>query len=412
MICRVPHAAAENHASTEREVLNRRPVLLAVATATATVLPAFLTGGLAVQVRGELDFGAAALGLAVAAFFACSSVASAVMGRVVERIGPHRGMRLAAFGSATSLFGVALLTRSWTDLVGCLVLGGLANAVSHPATHLSLAQEVPAGRQGLSFGIKQAAIPASTLLAGLAVPTVALTFGWRWAFAGGAALALAVAFLVPTGTPKGVVRRPRETREKDARAAPLFLLALGIGLGSTAATPLGAFLVESSVAVGLRIESAGLLLASGSAASILVRVAFGRLADEMRGGRLLLVAAMLAAGVAGFTMLATGEVALLLPGALLAFAAGWGWPGLFNFAVVKASPGAPAAATGITQTGASGGAAVGPLVFGLVAETTSYEVAWLVCGAFAFGALVTILVGRRMILRDRRPVSGEGPSYG
>ena len=412
MICRVPHAAAENHASTEREGLNRRPVLLAVAVATATVLPAFLTGGLAVQVRGELDFGAAALGLAVAAFFAGSSVTSAVMGRVVELIGSHRGMRLAALGSATSLLGVALLARSWTGLVGCLVLGGLANAVSHPATHLSLAREVSAGRQGLSFGIKQAAIPTSTLLAGLAASTVALTFGWRWAFVGGAVLALAVACLVPAGTSKVVVRQHRETREKDARAAPLFLLALGIGLGSTAATPLGAFLVESSVAAGLRIESAGLLLASGSAASILARVAFGRFADEMKGGRLLLVAAMLATGVAGFAMLATGEVALLLPGALLAFAAGWGWPGLFNFAVVKTSPGAPAAATGITQTGASGGAAVGPLVFGLVAETTSYEVAWLVCGAFALGALAAILVGRCMILRDRRPVPEEGPSYG
>jgi hypothetical protein len=42
--------------------LNRRSILLAVAVATAGVLPAFLTGGLAVQMRGELGFGAAALG--------------------------------------------------------------------------------------------------------------------------------------------------------------------------------------------------------------------------------------------------------------------------------------------------------------------------------------------------------------
>jgi len=67
-----------------------------------------------------------------------------------------------------------------------------------------------------------------------------------------------------------------------------------------------------------------------------------------------------------------------------------------------AAAGAPAAATGITQTGASGGAAVGPLVFGLVAEAASYNVAWLVCGAFAVGALAAIVAGRRMIVRDRR----------
>src|SRR5918997_4221737 len=123
MIIRVPHFAAENRVPTEREALNRRPVLLAVAVATAGVLPAFLTGGLAVQVRGELGFGAAALGLAVAAFFACSSLASAVMGRVVERIGGHRGMRLPPAGSAASLIGIALLATSWAGLVACLVLG-------------------------------------------------------------------------------------------------------------------------------------------------------------------------------------------------------------------------------------------------------------------------------------------------
>ncbi|HEX2184292.1 MAG TPA: MFS transporter, partial [Chloroflexota bacterium] len=198
-------------------------------------------------------------------------------------------------------------------------------------------------------------------------------------------------------------RRRERTREKDARVAPLLLLALGIGLGSTAATPLGAFIVESSVAAGLRVETAGLLLALGSAVNIVVRVLFGHLADGMSGGRLRLVAAMLGIGVAGFALLATGESGLIVPGALLAFGAGWGWPGLFNFAVVKTSPGAPAAATGITQTGASGGAALGPLVFGLVAEVTSYDVAWLGSGAMALVALVAILAGRRMLLRDRRP---------
>jgi MFS family permease len=391
----------------EAENLNYRPVILAVAVATAGVLPAFLTGGLAVHLRGELDFGAGALGLAVAAFFATSSLASAIMGSLVERIGSHLGMRLAAVGSATSLLGVSLFAGSLEGLVACLVLGGLANAVAHPATHLSLAREVPAGRQGFSFGIKQAAIPAATLLAGLAVPGIAITFGWRWAFAGGAALALAVALFVPAGTARAP-RRPEQAREKDVRTASLVLLALGVGLGSTAATPLGAFVVESAVAAGMRVGTAGLLLALGSAFGIAVRVAFGRLADGMTGGRLRLVAAMLGFGVVGFVLLATGMSSLLVLGTLLAFGAGWGWPGLFNFAVVLTNPRAPAAATGITQTGASGGAALGPLVFGLVVEASSYGVAWLVCGAIALAALAAVLVGRRMVLHDRAVIPAAG----
>jgi MFS family permease len=152
MITRMPRSAAVNDASNEHEGLDRRPVVLAVAVATAGVLPAFLTDGLTVQVREELGFGAATLGLVVAAFFAFSSLASTVIGRVVERIGAHRGMRLAAVGSATtSLLGITLFAGSWAGRVVCLVLGSLANAVSHPATNLSLVREVPAGRKGLSF---------------------------------------------------------------------------------------------------------------------------------------------------------------------------------------------------------------------------------------------------------------------
>jgi len=384
----------------EEKALDYRPVLLAVAVATAGVLPAFLTGGLAVQIRAEMGFGSAALGLAVALFFVSSSTASVVMGRFVERIGAHRGMRLAVFGSAATLLCVALLAGSWTGLVVCLVFGGLSNAVAHPATHLSLAREVPPGRQGYSFGIKQAAIPSATLLAGLAVPGIALTFGWRWAFAGGALLALGVALLVPKER-VGDVEKVAEARSSDAPMGPLVLLAVGIGLGSAAATPLGAFVVESSVATGLGVGTAGLLLALGSAASIVVRVLFGRLADGMGGGRLMLVGGMLGAGVAGFVMLATGSPAFVVPGVLLAFAAGWGWPGLFNFAVVRTNPGAPAAATGVTQTGASGGAAVGPILFGLVVEAAGYGTAWLLSGALALAAAVTILFGRRMVLRGR-----------
>jgi MFS family permease len=384
--------------------LSYRPVLLAVAVATAGILPPFLTGGLAVQIRAELGFGAGALGLLVAVFFAASALFSVVSGRVVERIGSSRGMRLSALTGACSMVAVATLAGSWWGLAACLVFGGLGNAVSHPSTHLLLAREVSPDRQGLAFGIKQAAIPTATLLAGLAVPTLAVTAGWRWAFAVGAVLALVVALLVPGRGEDGYghgIRRVAEARAGDAPLAALALLALGIGLGSVAANPLGVFLVGSAVDAGIGVGSAGLLLALGGAVSIAVRVVFGRLADGMGGGRLLLVAGMLVVGTAGFALLASGAAPFMVVGVVLAFGAGWGWPGLFNFAIVKSNPKAPAAATGITQTGASGGAALGPLAFGLVVEASSYGVAWISSGAVALLAAAAILAGRRMLLRAR-----------
>ncbi|MBA2691783.1 MAG: MFS transporter [Rubrobacter sp.] len=385
--------------------MNLRPVVIAVSVATAGVLPAFLTGGLAVQIKDELGFGTANLGIAVAVFFASAALASVVMGRFVERIGSHTGMRLAAAASALSLLSVALFARSWMALVLCLVVGGLANAMAHPSANLSIAREVPSDRQGFSFGIKQASIPAATLLAGLAVPFVAATLGWRWAFVGGAVLALGISLSV-RGEDHAPAPKPKGERGGDARYRALAVLALGIGLGSTAATPLGAFIVGSSVESGIRVETAGLLLAAGSAFSIVVRIVFGYLADGMSGGRLRLVAGMLAVGILGFVLLSTGAPWAIVAGTLLAFGAGWGWPGLFNFAVVHSNPAAPAAATGITQTGASSGAAVGPLVFGVVVEATSYGTAWMVCGGISLAAIAAILIGRWMLLRDRAAMAG------
>ncbi|PLS82756.1 MAG: MFS transporter [Actinobacteria bacterium] len=394
-------------ASSERpEKLNLRPILLAVSVATVGVLPSFLTGGLAVQIRGEIGFGAGALGLAVAVFFVVSSLSSAFAGRVVERIGSHTAMRASSLVGVLSLLAVAVFAGSWWGLVACLVLGGMGNAIAQPATNLMLAREVPGGRQGLAFGVKQAAIPVATLLAGLAVPVLAVTVGWRWAFAGGALLALLISLLVPREYDGESASRVKESRAGDAPLAALILLAVGIGLGSTAATPLGAFVVESAASTGVDVGVAGLLLALGSGVGIAVRVVAGHLADGMTGGRLRLVAGMLAVGTAGFAMLASGSPGLLVVGVVLAFGAGWGWPGLFNFAIVKSNPKAPAAATGITQTGASGGAALGPLLFGYTVEATSFGTAWLAAGIVSLLAAAAILAGRRMLVRAREePVS-------
>jgi predicted MFS family arabinose efflux permease len=376
----------------------RQTVFWAIAVATCGVLPPFLTGGLAVQMRAELGFGAAALGIAVSLFFTTQAFASAPCGRIVERLGPRRGMQAAALGSAASLLCIALFASSWNGLIGFLVLGGLANAVAQVAANLALARGVRVERQGLAFGMKQAAIPAATLLSGLAVPLVGTTVGWRWAFIGCALGALAIACMMPKTT-ESQVRHHTSERGGDMRPAPLILLAVGIGLGSAAAVPLGTFIVESGVAAGLRVEFAGLLLAAGGGVGIAVRLALGWLADRRPAGHLGIVAVMLVAGTVGFVLLATGAGWLFALGTLLAFGAGWGWHGLFNFAVVKYNPNAPAAATGITQTGAAAGSATGPFLFGLILESTSYGTAWLSAGAAALFAVAAILAGRWLLIR-------------
>ena len=182
----------------------------------------------------------------------------------------------------------------------------------------------------------------------------------------------------------------------------LLVMTAGFTLGSAAAVPLGSFLVESAVAVGVGPGRAGLLLAACSAVGIAVRLGTGWWADRRGRGTLQIVASLLALGTIGFVLLAlAGSGAVLALGALLALAGGWSWPGLFNFAVVNENRSRPAEATGVTQTGASAGSAIGPLAFGLVVQESSFAVAWSVSAVLAACAALAALAGRRLVLRDR-----------
>jgi MFS family permease len=70
-------------------------------------------------------------------------------------------------------------------------------------------------------------------------------------------------------------------------------------------------------------------------------------------------------------------------------------------AVSRSNPGAPGAAMGVVTLGGLGGAVVGPLVFGTIAEHAAFGLAWLVMTGFAAGAVAMVLVSRRRILMAR-----------
>lgn len=373
----------------------RRVLAAVIGVTTAGVLPVFLFGGLAVQIRADLGLSTSSQGLATFGYFAVSALSSALSGRLTERFGHARSMRAAAALGAASALCLAL-AHAFGLLVAALALGGLSNALAQPAANALVVRAVAARRQGLALGVKQAAIPMATLLAGLAVPSIALTVGWRWAFAGAAALALSVTALVPgdraTRHARGVPRpRPR------LRLPPLVALAVGVGLGSAMANSLGAFVTSTAVHAGIGPGAAGALLAVGSGVGLALRIGSGWMADRRGDEHLTTVAAMLAGGAVGLVGLATGIPAVLVVGTLLAFGSGWSWPGVFNLAVVNHHPQAPAAATGLTQTGSYTGGAIGPLVMGALVEHQGHTAAWLVFAGVALAASGVMLVARRLL---------------
>lgn len=159
---------------------------------------------------------------------------------------------------------------------------------------------------------------------------------------------------------------------------------------------LSTFTVTAAVASGQAEAVAGLLAVLGGGIAAATRIGVGVHADHSSRAHLVVVATMLGIGTSAYLMLAlsAGHLpGLLLPGIILAYAAGWGWNGLFNLAITTKYPAQAARATGITAVGGRTGGVIGPLVFGIVAAHGSYTLAWLLTAAAAAIATLIILFG-------------------
>jgi MFS family permease len=379
--------------------------ILAVAVLTIVVgsLPVWLVGSLAFQITEDLRFSADSLGLAVATFFGASAVCSVPAGRMVQRWGPGVGMASTALLGGCSLVGLGT-SDSLAALLVWIGLAGIANSTCQPSANVTLTRESGLLRQGLAFGIKQAAIPASTLVAGLAVPLVALTVGWRWAFVaatGGPLVLLVIA--IRGGKAPGKVARLRHPRTRAVRPLPMLVLALAGGLGAAAANSFGAFVVASAISSGVSAGAAGSALAVGSLAGIGARVLWGWSADRRDGGHLRVVAFLMVSGAALLAGLAVArEPGVLVVLVVAMYCLGWGWPGLYSFAIVARNPTAAASASGFLMSGIYAGGVAGPLAFGLIVHRHGFDVAWLWAAATLGCAAALVSFGRHLLRLDAR----------
>src|SRR3954471_9357375 len=130
-------------------------LLTGVGLIVATVMPGFLTASLAPRIRGDFSFGDSALGICIGVFYVVSAVGSTPAGRLIDRVGAMRGMRLAAGFTALCCLAIAILAQSAASLTALILLGGVANALGSPTVSTLLKQEVAVHLQGLAFGAQQ-----------------------------------------------------------------------------------------------------------------------------------------------------------------------------------------------------------------------------------------------------------------
>ncbi len=386
---------------------NTRDLIVAVVITVVVSLPTFLVGALAVEIRDSLRLSTSELGIAISISYLGAAIWSVPSGKLAERIGGIRVLRMAAIAGAVLLALIALIAFSWTELALLLFPCGMVSVSVATASNLFLSKRSDPKHRGLSFGVKQAAVPTASLLGGLAVPTIALTVGWRYAFLTGAALALVAALSVPKPSTTLKQRRIQAMGRTRPHVAmmPLVILSIGFGLGVMAASGMVAFVTTSAVAIGISRPGAGLVAALAGATAVTVRIITGLLADHREGRHFFVVAAMMVVGSGGYLVLAYssqfGTKWLFVVGAAVALGAGWGWNGLFNFALVSTHPDAPATATGITQVGGRIGGFMGPFLVGSVAQHLSYSAAFTMTGCSGIFAAGAIILGRRLLISSR-----------
>ncbi len=361
----------------------------------STVLPGFLIGAMSVQVSAELNVSEAVYGWGLGSFFGAAMVGSIMLGRLAQRIGPRNQMMLALGLSVVVQLALAATARSFGAVIAFLVVAGLANAANQTSVNLALAQaQLP--RLALAVSFKQSGLPTATLLAGLLVPSLAVTVGWRWAYVAGALFALMSLGLVRTAVASSLFRTADRASKPESSSRDLFLAAVVGAFLAFSAGSLNAWVVSSGVDAGLGPGTAGLFLSVGAATGISLRLLSGWLSDTMRvppfrvGG---LTAVVGAVGMAGLAVRSPGmHVAAML----LSFGGGWIWPVFTNYGIVRANPRAAGTATGITQMGVYVGVFVGPLVTGWLIEHSGYPAMWLAVAASSVaGAALSIRIADR-----------------
>jgi len=365
------------------------PTFVATAADTVGVLPILLAGAMAVQLRAEIGLEVETLGYVFASYFAAAALLAAPVGRLCERTGPALFLRLGTALYIVANVGIATV-GSVPILVLFVVVSGIGTAFTRPASSLLVARAVTPSHQGAALRIEKQRHPGAALLAGLAVPSIGLTIGWRWSFAIAAALCLGVFKILPREIPPS--DRDASSGHVDMSRFHLVGAAVAVALASNAAVSLGAFTIVTAVDAGILEATAGILIATGSVIGIASRIVVGFWSDRRPGSQLDIVVGMMTIGAAGYGLIAFGPALLLWVAVPVAYATGWAFYGSYYLSIVRLNPVAPGVAIGVAQAGAFAGSIIGPIGLGMLASRISFAAAWLAASIAALGAAAIVLI--------------------
>ncbi|MFJ7958962.1 MFS transporter [Streptomyces sp. NPDC096319] len=384
-----------------------------------SMMQLFLLGALGPRLVDRLGLSATELGLTTTVGFGTAALLSPVGGRIVDRAGPRRSLVALLVLSAVAL-GLVCAAPGAGLLLVAVALGGVPQALANPATNKAILAAVPAARRGAVTGTKQSGVQLGAFAAGLPLATVAGLVGWRGAVGAAAGAALLAAVWAWRSLPADPVvdrrtGRPATGPERSGAADSVagasggpvawlagFSLFLGAGIASV-----NTYLVLFGVQrLGMGPAVAGALIAVLGVAGIVGRIGWSRAAVP---GRAEWLPGGLAAGAVGAAALLAA--APYAPPLVWAAAVAVGVCAVSGNAVSmvlvlqRSAPGRAGRDSARVAAGFFAGFAVGPPLFGRLAESGRHEVGWgLVAAEFAVAAAVAVT----WAVRDRRTRTAVG----
>ncbi len=346
----------------------------------------------------------AQLGSLFTSLYIGSALFTAFSGVLTDRFGER-----TMVGASGSLMAFALVASvmvpNYTWLVACMGIFGAGYAASTPAGGRAILSWFDRDR-GFAMGIRQTGVPVGGLLGALMLPFVALHFGGYRA----ALLVAAAIVVITTATAcifyrEAVADRPPPSRFTEvlagmrrlARDPRLIATTLTCMALVNAQLAMNGFLTVTAVQViGVKPEFAASAFAGAFVAATVARLFWGWYSDRfMRESRIVLLGGLCAFSAAaslGFALLRPSLAVLLIPAALFIGFCGAGWNGVMAAALAEIG-GADRAgsALGLTLTAIFGTSAVGPLVFGMIADRTSLDTAWAVSALIAGLGVLPVL---------------------
>ena len=358
--------------------------------------------------KSQLGVGYIELGFALTVFGVVSGLTQAPIGYLADHIGARKVLLigLTAGGLALIMLGLHL---SYTSLIVCAALLGLANSVYHPCDYAILSTHMDEARMGRAFSVHTfAGFLGGAVAPAIMAALVAVVGGLGALIVAGAVGPAVALLLIAVGIPDA------SSADRKAGGAPatqqsvvtpaimvLTIFFMLLGLSNAGIANFGVVALMSGY--GVTFSAANIALTAFLGASAAGVLAGGYLADRTkRHGSV--AAACFAINAVIITVIATVNLpAVVLTAAMgtAGFLGGVIAPSRDMLVRNAAPPGAAGRAFGIVSTGFNFSGILSPLLFGWIMDQGMPH--WVFGASVAFMVLTVLLA----LVTDRKPAASQ-----